>query len=108
MNSASNSSIALIEAGLKRRHRAERRFQLFGIGALAFAGLMLCLLMATIIGPGISGFTRHEIRLEIDTAPFETILRDTPENMDFYLHTQAMLRSAANPAPSTQAERHML
>lgn len=97
-----------IKHGLARRHRAERRFKLFGIAAIGFAGLMLVILLATILGPGLSGFTRHELRLEIDTAPFGKILADAPETMDFHTHTQAILRSTLERGPKTMAERQAL
>ncbi|MES2984579.1 MAG: phosphate ABC transporter permease PstA [Pseudomonadota bacterium] len=84
-----------IAAGLARRHRRERRFRAYGVAALLFSGLMLAVLLVTIIRPGMQGFTRHELRLEIDTAPFAAILRDHPEQMDFYAHTNTMLRSMA-------------
>lgn len=82
-----------IRRGLARRHRAERRFRLYGIAALLFAVAMLCVLLVSVVGPGLSGFTRHELRLEIDTAPFSRLLAEAPEEMDFYTHTNAILRS---------------
>lgn len=97
-----------ITASLARRHAAERRFRAYGVGALLFAVAMLVVLLIAIIRPGISGFTRHELRLEIDTAPFTAILRDHPEQMDFYTHTQAILRSTLATAPRTTAERRQL
>lgn len=53
------------ERHLQARHRAERRFQLYGKLALGFAGLILVLVLGSIIFPGIKGLTRSEIRLEI-------------------------------------------
>lgn len=84
---------AAIMRGLERRHRAERRFRAYGVAALAFAVLMLAILLVSVLGPGLSGFTRHELRLEIDTAPFGKMLAETPETMDWYTHTNAILRS---------------
>jgi phosphate transport system permease protein len=59
---------ATITQGLARRHARERRFTLYGIGALLFAGLMLVVLLVSIIRPGINGFTQHALRLEIDAS----------------------------------------
>lgn len=98
----------LITRGLARRHRAERRFQRMGLASIGFAALMLVTLLATIVGPGISGLMRHEVRLEIDTAPFTRILAEDPGKMDFYLHTQAILRGTVEPSPRSAAERHAL
>ncbi len=92
MNKDHRTTAAIMKS-LGRRHRAERRFRAYGIAALAFAVLMLGILLVSVVGPGLSGFTRHEIRLEVDTAPFATTLRETPKEMDFYTHTNAILRS---------------
>lgn len=92
MNNA-NRTTQFIQKGLARRHRAEQRFRAYGILALLFAVVMLVVLLVSVARPGLSGFTRHELRLEIDTAPFGQILAETPEKMDFYTHTNAILRS---------------
>ena len=85
----------VIEAGLARRYRTERRFKALGILALAFAGLMLLVLMATIIRPGISGFMRHELRIEVSS--------DTPmpKGFDIYALTNAGLRATLMPEAAT-------
>lgn len=95
MNKDHRTTVAITK-GLGRRHAAERRFRAYGIAALAFAVVMLGILLVSVVGPGLSGFTRHEIRLEIDTAPFGKILAQNPEAMDFYTHTNAILRSTVN------------
>lgn len=99
---------ATIQAGLDRRQRREQRFRLYGLAAIGFAGLMLLILMLTILRPGISGFTRHELRMEIDTAPFTRILAAHPDDMDFYLHTNAILRSMADPSPKSSGDKRQL
>lgn len=87
-----------IEAGLARRYRTERRFRAFGIAALAFAGFMLLVLMATIIRPGISGFMRHELRIEVSS--------DTPmpKGFDAYALTNAGLRATLSTDASAALE----
>ena len=52
-------------ARLKRRYARERRFRLFGLGALAIAAGFLVFLLFTIISGGIGGFQRAEVALEI-------------------------------------------
>ncbi len=47
------------------RHRAERRFRMYGRLALGCAVVMLCVLLSSIIFPGIKGLTRTEISLDI-------------------------------------------
>ena len=94
MTSASNSTISRIEAGLAKRHRAEKRFRCWGIAALLFAACMLCVLLSTIIGPGVRGMSRHELKLTIDTAVIAEQLRADAQQVDFYRVTnQAVLQS---------------
>lgn len=54
-----------IRAGLKARHRRERRFQWYGRAALGLAFAMLAVLMASIFIPGVQGFMRTEIRVNV-------------------------------------------
>ena len=53
------------EARLRRRYQAERRFQLMGIGAIAFAGLMLVVLLATITLNGYTAFFQSRFDVEV-------------------------------------------
>lgn len=106
MNNARDITLT-IQGGLARRYAGEARFRFYGIAALAFAGLMLAVLLLTILRPGLGGFMRHELRLEIDTAPFANILKKDPESMDFYTHTHAMLRSTTEGSLS-KIELHKL
>lgn len=119
MNSTSRST-ARIKQSLARRHRAERRFRAYGVGALLFAAFVLCTLLVSVVGPGLSGFSRHELRLEVDTAPLGTILAERKaaqesgaalskgtQNFDFYTHVHAMLRSTVEGA-NTKTERMAL
>ena len=97
---------ARIERGLKRRHRGERIFRGLGIAALAFAGLMLLYLLWIIAAPGVAGFTRHELRLNIDTAP---LVQQEPETIDYYALTQAALRDSVKMKPTAKTiTRHSL
>lgn len=107
MNKDHRTTQAIITS-LNRRHRAERRFRAYGVAALGFACLMLVILLVSVIRPGLSGFTRHELRLEIDTMPFGKILAETPEKMDFYTHTNAILRSTINQSSLDKTQRQDL
>jgi len=55
----------LVAAGIGRRYRAERRFRLFGLIAIASALIFMALLFASIIGKGYTAFVQTEIRLPI-------------------------------------------
>lgn len=97
-----------IEEGLERRHAAEARFRALGIAGLAFAGIMLAYLLWIIAVPGLSGFTRHELQLEINTAPFAETLRSAPEKVDFFSLTQTALRDSATGNFRDKVTRHKL
>lgn len=92
----------VIQAGLKRRYRAERRFKAFGIAALGFAGLMLVILLVTIIRPGLGGFMRHELKLEIS----ETYA-NAPAT-DYYAVTNAALMATQTGDFTDKVTRHQL
>ena len=55
-------------ARLRRRYRAERRFQMMGVGAIVFAAAMLVLLLTTIVLNGYTAFwqTRLDIEVTLD------------------------------------------
>ncbi len=85
---------ARLTASLARRHRAERRFQAYGLAALGFAGFMLCVLLYTVAKPGLNGFTRHELQLQVPTHA----------TTDYYaLTNEAVVRAAAGTVPRHQA-----
>ncbi len=58
-----------LNAGLKRRYAAERRFRLYGLISVALALAFLGILFASIIEKGYSAFTQHLVRLEIHFDP---------------------------------------
>jgi phosphate transport system permease protein len=95
-----------IEAGLARRYRAEARFKAYGLAGLAFAGLMLVVLLVTIIRPGITGFMRHEITLDLDTAAIAQQLRDDPAQVDFYTLTNAAMQATQGDGLVDKVSRH--
>ena len=51
---------------IRRRYRAERRFRLLGLGAVALSAAFLALLLVTMAANGLRGFTRTEVLLPID------------------------------------------
>lgn len=54
-----------IEAGLAKRYRRERRFQLYGIASVIFGVLFLGFLLVTIVGNGYAAFRQTHVRLDI-------------------------------------------
>src|SRR5687768_11991510 len=57
-----------MERRLRRRYAAERRFRLIGLGAILLSAGFLALLLFTMVANGARGFTRTEVRLDIDFA----------------------------------------
>ena len=53
---------------IRRRYAAERRFRWIGLGAILLSAGFLALLLFTMVSNGARGFTRTEVRLDIDFA----------------------------------------
>jgi phosphate transport system permease protein len=51
---------------LRRRYAAERRFKLFGLGAIVLSAAFLAFLLVTMASQGARGFVRSEVRLVLD------------------------------------------
>lgn len=58
-------AIERVRRGLRKRYAAERRFRLYGIGAIALALLFLGFLFTSIIGNGHSAFQQSYIQLDV-------------------------------------------
>ncbi len=95
-----NAMTTVITASLARRHRAERRFRRFAQSAVGFALIMLAVLLVSILGKGISGFTRHEIRLEIPTAAIADALRHDPATINYYALTATATQATVSDTPA--------
>lgn len=59
----------LVERGLKKRYRAERRFRFYGIVSIASAIAFLIFLLLTILGSGLPAFKKTYIKLDIAFDP---------------------------------------
>ena len=65
-----------VRASLARRHARERRFRLYGVGAVALSMLFLVILFTSIVGTGYPAFTETGIRLSVDIDPAEVDPQD--------------------------------
>jgi phosphate transport system permease protein len=54
---------------LRRRYAAERRFQVYGVLAIAVAVGALALLLVSVVARGYGAFYQHVISLEVDLSP---------------------------------------
>jgi len=59
-------TIDYVNASLKRRYAQERRFKLFGLGAVILGLFFVSLLFLTILGNGLPAFQQAQIKLDID------------------------------------------
>ncbi len=63
------SQAELVQRSLKKRHRAERRFRLFGLASVGVGLVALLALFVEIIGTGMGGFQQTYIRLTLTFDP---------------------------------------
>ena len=56
----------IVAAGLRRRHRAERRFRLYGIVSLTAALVFLAVLLGSIVREGHGAFRTTYLKLDVD------------------------------------------
>lgn len=66
---ASRRTIDIVTGTLARRHAAERRFRLYGVGAIILGLAFLAVLFVAVIGIGYSGFLRTEVALDVSFDP---------------------------------------
>ncbi len=57
---------AAMQARIRRRYGAEKRFKLIGLLAILISAGFLAFLLVTMMGNGARGFTQTEIRLDVD------------------------------------------
>ncbi|NQU61308.1 MAG: phosphate ABC transporter permease PstA [Rhodospirillales bacterium] len=67
MNNISAKEVRMAER-LKKRHRAEKRFRLFGLMAVCVGLVFLAVLFATVLHAGASAFQQTKMRLDIHLA----------------------------------------
>ena len=63
--SQQTSTIDLVNKSLKKRYRAEKRFQAYGIAAILFGLACLVVLFTDIVSKGSTAFFQHSMYLEV-------------------------------------------
>lgn len=61
----------IARARLRRRNRKQLLLQGLGLGAICFAGLMLFILIASLVGTGYKAFTQTHLQIEVFVDPAE-------------------------------------
>ena len=85
--------IDIVEKGLAKRYRAERRFRLYGLGAIVISLLFLSIVFVSIFSKGYTAFVQTYVKLDIyfDTA---RIQKDNLAGSDYQGLVKATLRKA--------------
>ena len=65
------NTVEIVKAGLSRRYRAEKRFQLYGILAIVTALLFLVILFVSIISKGYTAFLQTYVELDVELVASE-------------------------------------
>lgn len=96
-----------VAKGLTRRHRAERRFRLYGKIALAIAGAALITLLANIVIPGIQGLQQTKVAFTF-TAPADVTSRDEMRRAAGTLVRRALLERFPEAAKDVTTRRALM
>ncbi len=75
-------TIDIVNRGLGKRYRAEKRFQLYGLSAILISMVFLALLFVSIVGTGYPAFFRTVIKLDI-TFDAETVSKETLSSANY-------------------------
>ena len=109
---AASSSTDRIKRGLARRHRAERRFRLYGIAAIAIALTALATLFTTIVMQGYSAFVQTYIALDLNLDPVVLDPEGRRDPVDLRrANTNAVIRDALRsrfPDVQSRSEQRQL
>lgn len=99
-------AIDIVNAGLARRYGRERRFRLYGVGAIVASLIFLAILFGSIISKGYTAFQQTFIRLEIFFDP-AILSPETLATADYSgLVKQSLLRMF--PDVTSRSEKRML
>jgi len=99
-------TIDIVNRGLARRYRAERRFRLYGLSAIIVSLLFLSLLFFSIAGKGYSAFEQTFIQLDVFFDP-AILHRDTLAGADYQGLIKQSLRKMF-PDVTGRADKRML
>jgi phosphate transport system permease protein len=99
-------AIDVVNRGLAKRYRAEKRFKAYGLAAITASLLFLSLLFVSIVGNGYSAFQLTFVRLDVFFNP-EVIGRDSLAAADYGGLIKASLRSMFPEVDSRGEKREL-
>lgn len=92
MNSSQNTA-EIVQAGLKSRYRAEKRFQFFGILAISISLIFLAILFFDILSKGLPAFRQTYIKLEVEFSP-DYLSAENPAQGNYHAILKKSLQKA--------------
>ncbi len=99
-------TLDIVNRGLKKRYRAERRFRLYGLSAIVASMVFLSLLFISIVGKGYSAFQQTFIELDVYFDP-QVLDEQSLATADYQGLVKKSLRDMFPDARSRQ-DRRML
>ncbi len=90
-NIQENRTRNIVQKGLSRRYKTEKRFKLLGLGAIIFSLLCLATLFISIFGNGYTAFQQTVVELDIFLDP-EQLSPDNLNDADYHGMVKASLR----------------
>ena len=112
MSKLLNPRAALVVKSLKKRHRAELRFRLYGVASVCIGLLALTTLFVEIFGKGVRGFQQTYIQLEVAFDPEVLQIADPSDPVQVQAgNFQAAVRQALDvrfPSVTARSERREL
>ena len=94
-------TIDIVNRGLGKRYRAERRFRLYGLSAILISMVFLALLFISIVSKGYSAFFRTVIELDVTFDP-EIV---TPETLSSANYSGLVKKSLRKMFPDVSGRR---
>ena len=92
INGKPQRTLDIVNRGLRKRYRAERRFRFYGMMAIGASILFLSLLFVSIIGKGYSAFQQTFVQLDVFFNP-EILDKQSLANADYQSLVKNSLRT---------------
>jgi len=99
-------TIDIVNRGLTKRYRAERRFRIYGLGAIVISMIFLGFLFVSIISTGYSAFFRTVIKLDVTFDP-EVVTKENLSTANYRGLVKTSVRQLF-PDVSTRKDKRQL
>ena len=99
-------TIDIVQQGLGKRYRAERRFRFYGLSAIILSIVALGMLFVSIIGNGYTAFWQTYLKLDVFFDP-EILRRDALVNADYGALIKASLQKMFPEVEGRQDRRQL-